>query len=163
MRARLDRLAEATQGRQQPIADLARDLRFHFFDEPPMEAAAAELTAEMAGHLAHLAAHPDADDRATRIDRLVWCPVPLRALVLDSWGPDDPSSPATMRRVVLEVHIRRFYRVSDLGQIAFHESDGFLFATTDYRDRGRHGPPRGRLSAVRTTPGVVGSGRSSAA
>ena len=35
--ARLDRLASATLGRQQVIADLARDVRFHFFDEPPIE------------------------------------------------------------------------------------------------------------------------------
>ena len=133
MRARLDQLAEATQGRQQPIADLARDLSFHFFDEPPMESAAAELATEMAGHIAHLASHPDADDRAMRIERLVWCPVPLRALVLDSWRPGDPSTPIAVRRVVLEIHIRRFYRVSDLGQITFHESDGYLFATTEYR------------------------------
>ena len=90
----------------------------------------------MAGHIAYLAANPDAVDRATRIERLVWCPVPLRALVLDSWGPDDSSTTDAMRRVVLEIHIRRFYRVSDLGQIAFHESDGYLFATTGYRGEG---------------------------
>jgi acetyl/propionyl-CoA carboxylase alpha subunit/acetyl-CoA carboxylase carboxyltransferase component len=138
MRARLERLAEATQGRQQPIADLARDLSFHFFDEPPMEAATIELTTEMAGHIAHLAAHPDADDQSERIERLVWCPVPLRALMLDSWGPDDPSTSAATRRVVLEVNIRRFYRASGLGPISFHESDGYLFATTDYRSE--HSP-----------------------
>jgi acetyl-CoA carboxylase carboxyltransferase component len=134
MRARLDRLAGATQGRQQAIADLARDLRFHSFDEPPLEAAAADLIEEMAGHMAHLSAHPDGDDRAERIERLVWCPVPLRSLVLDSWRALEPTS--AMRRVVLEVHIRRFYRVSDLGQISFHEANGFLFATTAYRSDG---------------------------
>ena len=131
MRARLDRLAEATQGRQQPIADLARDLRFHAFDEPPMEAAAAELIAEMAEHIDHLAEDPEREDRAERIERLVWCPVPLRGLVLDAWGADDPTTPSSRRRVVLEVHIRRFYRRSGVGPITFHESDGFLVATTD--------------------------------
>jgi hypothetical protein len=68
---RLDRLTLATQGRQQAVADLARDLRFHYFDEPPMEAAAAELRAEMATHLAHLAKQPDSDDRAGA--SRVWC------------------------------------------------------------------------------------------
>jgi biotin carboxylase/acetyl-CoA carboxylase carboxyltransferase component len=136
MRARLDRLAGATQGRQQAIADLARDLRFHSFDEPPMEAAAAELIEEMAGHMAHLSAHPDSDDRVERIDRLVWCPVPLRALVLDSWRAHEEMSP--MRRLVLEIHIRRFYRVSDIGEISFHEADGFLYASTAYRSDGEN-------------------------
>jgi acetyl/propionyl-CoA carboxylase alpha subunit/acetyl-CoA carboxylase carboxyltransferase component len=139
MRSRLDRLAAATQGRQQAIADLAHDVRFHFFDEPPMEAAAAHLVAEMADHMSHLADEPDAADRSARIDRLVWCPVPLRALVLDSWGLDDPhtaTNSAAMRRVVLEIHIRRFYRISEFDQISFHDVDGFLFATTTYRTAG---------------------------
>ena len=85
-KARLERLTAATQGRQQAVADLARDLRFHCFDEPPMEAAAAELRAEMAGHLAHLARQPDSADRADRIERLVWCPQPMRSLLLDVAG-----------------------------------------------------------------------------
>ncbi len=34
----------ATQGRQQAVADLARDMLFHFFDEPSMEAAASEAS-----------------------------------------------------------------------------------------------------------------------
>lgn len=110
MRARLDRLAAATQGRQQGIADLARDVRFHYFDEPPMEAAAAELSNEMAGHLAHLAAHPDSDDRAERIDRLVWCPLPMRSMLLGAWGGDDPTT-SSLRKVALEIYVRRFYRV----------------------------------------------------
>ncbi len=130
MGARLDRLALATQGRQQSIADLARDVRFHYFDEPSMEEASAELTDEMARHIGHLAAEPDADDRDERMDRIVWCPVPLRSLVLDSWGGDDPVRSTTMRRLVLEIHIRRFYRVSDIGEIVFHDADGHLFATT---------------------------------
>jgi len=133
MRARLDRLADATQGRQQAIADLARDLRFHAFDEPPMEAAAAELIEEMATHIEQLAADPDRSDRDERIERLVWCPAPLRGLVLDAWGAEEPTPSAARRRVVLEVHIRRFYRVADVGDIAFHDADGFLFATTDCR------------------------------
>ena len=133
MRARLDRLAAATQGRQQAIADLARDLRFHAFDEPPMEVAAAALVDEMAAHIAHLEAHPAANDRGERIDRLVWCPVPLRALMLDTWGPGEDASDAA-RRIVLEVHIRRFYRIRDFGAISFHEQGGSLIASTSYRD-----------------------------
>ena len=74
---------------------------------------------------------PEREDRAERIERLVWCPVPLRGLVLDAWGADDPTTPSSRRRVVLEVHIRRFYRRSGVGPITFHESDGFLVAATD--------------------------------
>ncbi len=134
MRSRLDRLSAATQGRQQAIADLARDVRFHYFDEPPMEAAAEALIQEMTGHIAYLGEHPDAEDRAERIDRLVWCPLPLRSLVLDSWGPDHESPTRDIRQIVLEIHIRRFYRICDFGEISFHGSDRFLFASTSYQD-----------------------------
>jgi acetyl-CoA carboxylase carboxyltransferase component/biotin carboxyl carrier protein len=130
-RARLDRLAAAMQGRQQAIADLARDVRFHFFDEPAMEAAAAELRAEMAGHLAHLGRRPDSPDRAERIARLVWCPHPIRTVLLDAWRADAEGS-AALRRLLLEVHIRRIYRICRFGEIAFGDAGGFQYATTDY-------------------------------
>ncbi len=131
MKARFERLTAATQGRQQIVADLARDLRFHYFDEPPMEAAAADLRAEMAGHLAHLAQRPDSADRAIRIDRLVWCPQPMRSLLEACWRNDTSSSPA-LRHLVLEVHIRRYYRICRLGEIAFGRADGLEFAVVDY-------------------------------
>ena len=136
MRARLDRLAAATQGRQQAIADLARDVRFHYFDEPPMEAAAADLSTEMAGHLAHLAAHPDSPDRSERIERVVWCPLPMRALLLESWSAGALSPLSDARRLVLEVFIRRFYRICDFDEISFHDADGFQFATTQFHTDG---------------------------
>ena len=136
MRDRLDRLATATHGRQQAIADLARDVRFHYFDEPPMEAAAAELEAEMAGHVAHLAAEPDSPDRAERVARLVWCPLPMRSLLFESWGDADEMSP-DRRRLVLEVYLRRFYRIHELSEIRFGVAVGCEYATTTYRDEGQ--------------------------
>ena len=132
MRARLDRLATATQGRQQAVADLARDVRFHYFDEPPIEAAAAEMYGEMADHLEYLAAHPDAADREERIARLVWCPYPMRSMLLASWTESDADVAPTLRRLVLEVHLRRFYRTRELGVITTEQHDGFPVAAVDY-------------------------------
>jgi acetyl/propionyl-CoA carboxylase alpha subunit/acetyl-CoA carboxylase carboxyltransferase component len=130
-KARLDRLTAATQGRQQAVADLARDLRFHCFDEPPMQAAATELLAEMAAHLARLAQQPDSVDRAARIERLIWCPQPVSPLLLSCWRSDAASSPA-LRRLVLEVHIRRYYRNCRLGEICFVEAGMATCAGVDY-------------------------------
>jgi acetyl/propionyl-CoA carboxylase alpha subunit/acetyl-CoA carboxylase carboxyltransferase component len=130
-KARLDRLTAATQGRQQMVADLARDLRFHCFDEPPMQAAADELLAEMAGHLDRLAQQPDSPDRAARIERLVWCPQPVSPLLLASSRHGAESQPA-LRRLVLEVHIRRYYRNCKLGEIHFGEAGALAFAGVDY-------------------------------
>jgi acetyl/propionyl-CoA carboxylase alpha subunit/acetyl-CoA carboxylase carboxyltransferase component len=132
MRARLDRLATATQGRQQPVADLARDVRFHYFDEPPIEAAAAEMYSEMADHLAHLAAHPDTADREERIARLVWCPHPMRSMLLASWMAHDADAASTLRRLLLEIHLRRYYRTREIGVITSEQYDRFLVAAVDY-------------------------------
>jgi acetyl-CoA carboxylase carboxyltransferase component/biotin carboxyl carrier protein len=132
MRARLDRLATATQGRQQPVADLARDVRFHYFDEPPIEAAAAETYREMAGHLDHLAAHPEAADREERIARLVWCPHPMRSMLQASWTNSDADVAPALRRLVLEVHLRRYYRTRGLGDITHEQLERFLVAAVDY-------------------------------
>jgi acetyl/propionyl-CoA carboxylase alpha subunit/acetyl-CoA carboxylase carboxyltransferase component len=132
-RARLDRLAAATQGRQQHLADLARDVRFHYYDEPPMEAAAAEIRSEMADHLMQLATDLDPADRDTHLARLVWCPHPLRTLLLSTWrSADSFDHPAAVRRAVLEVHVGRFYRIRRFGAIEQAVVDGFDVAWTDY-------------------------------
>ena len=132
MGAQLDRLVAATQGRQQLIADLARDVRFHYFDEPPMEAAIAERREEMAEHLQALGTDPGRDDRDHRLGRLVWCPEPIRSLLTEVWHDETPQRTA-LRATALDVHIRRFYRSRDVGDIEFHHIDGFDFASTDYR------------------------------
>jgi hypothetical protein len=129
MRDRLDRLVAATQGRQQAIADLARDVRFHYFDEPPMEAAALEVWAEMEAHLDHLVRDPDRSDRAERIDRLVWCPLPLRSMLLDTWRSHADSPLA--QQLVLEVYVRRLYRIWQLDTVDFHDAGGYRFATAE--------------------------------
>ncbi len=143
MGSRLDRLVAATQGRQQVIADLARDVRFHYFDEPPLEAAASERRAEMVQHLEALAADPDRPDRSDRLDRLLWCPEPLRSLLTSEWQAATPEQSA-LRQVVLDVHIRRFYRICELGEIrhdhAGRGAERVQFAVTDFHwdDRDVH-------------------------
>jgi acetyl/propionyl-CoA carboxylase alpha subunit/acetyl-CoA carboxylase carboxyltransferase component len=132
-RARLDRLAAATQGRQQHLAELARDVRFHYFDEPPMEAAAAEIRAEMADHLSKLASDIEPADREARIERLVWCPHPLRTLLLSTWRSAETfDDPLAVRRAVLDVHIGRFYRIRRFEVVDQAELGGFDVAWTDY-------------------------------
>ncbi|MGD1112176.1 MAG: fused acetyl/propionyl-CoA carboxylase subunit alpha/methylmalonyl-CoA decarboxylase subunit alpha, partial [Mycobacterium sp.] len=133
MRARLDRLA-AIQGRQRVVADLARDVRFHYFDEPLLDVAVAEDYAEVERDLDTLRDHPDDADRADRIDRLVACPQPLRGELLRRWrGSSDPG----LRQAVLEVYTRRFYRIRELGDLAFSEHDGRLLCTADYDFEGQ--------------------------
>ena len=135
-RARLERLVRATQGRQPAVTDAARDVLYHWFDEPVLSHVAAETEAEMRGHLAGLLAEPTSPERADRIGRLVWCPQPLRALLLGAWlgAPTDGATDLTaFRRAVLETYLRRFYRMRDLHGLDFDTRDGVDLAYARYQ------------------------------
>ena len=128
LRAVLARLAAATQARYPDVADLARDVVFHYFDEPLLEQVTAELSAEMAGHLDALQADPDGPDRRHHVDRLVWCPQPLRSTLLQRWTDADES----LREVLLDVHLRRYYRNRQLHDLRFAGRTGQPLAAADY-------------------------------
>lgn len=136
-RERLERLVSATEGRHSTVTDLARDVHFQMFEEPAIEKVVEENTAEMAGHLAALAADPGTPDRADRINRLVWSPQPMRSLLLDSWrgslaADGDSEKGRAVRSAILEVYLRRFYRIRDLRGFDVATVDGFEFAFARY-------------------------------
>jgi acetyl/propionyl-CoA carboxylase alpha subunit/acetyl-CoA carboxylase carboxyltransferase component len=135
LRRRLERLAHATEGRQQAVADLARDVEFHYFDAPVLDHVFADVEAEMTGHLAALHADAYRADRADRVDRLVWCPHPLRGLLLRSWldGVDNPRL-AGYRECILEVYARRFYRIRDLHGLDHETVVGRQMAFANYEN-----------------------------
>ena len=93
LRARLDRLAGAAQGRHQLVADLARDVRFAYLDEPLLATAIAAEYSTVDGHLAALRSDPGRADRDALLARLVRSPQPLRGTLLRHWladaGPGD--------------------------------------------------------------------------
>ncbi|HLK42077.1 MAG TPA: carboxyl transferase domain-containing protein, partial [Thermoleophilia bacterium] len=128
LRALLDRLAAAAQSRHHVVADLARDVRFHCFDEPLREQVLAEVYREMDAHLDALEAAPFGTDRAERIERLVWCPQPLRGRLQSR----SEKAGRVFREVLLEVYIRRFYRNREIRSIAFDERDGTALAAADF-------------------------------
>ncbi len=135
MRARLDRLAVATQGRHQGVAELARDVRFHFFDEPVLEALTA---AEREGNerlLDALQEDPDRADRETAVARLVQSARPLRGALLRRWlaCPDEP-----LHRVLLEVYARRFYRIRELRDLRFVRHHDQLLCVSEYDLGNKH-------------------------
>jgi acetyl/propionyl-CoA carboxylase alpha subunit len=132
-RQRMERLVWASEGRQQLVADLARDVIFHYYDEPVMESGVAEVQREMAVHLAALREDPNRSDRGERIGRLVWCPHPMRGMLLEAWqqAGDDESGQA-LRAAILEVYAYRFYRMRSLSHFTVHAIDGVQIAAADY-------------------------------
>ena len=100
---------------------------FHYLDEPLLEQAVGAVYAEMDEHLDALAADPGLPDRAERVARLVWCPQPLRGMLLHRW-----QASSELREVVLDVHLRRFYRIRDLRDVRFEERAGHLLGSAEY-------------------------------
>ena len=131
LRQRLDRLAASAQGRHQLVADLARDVRFRFLDEPLLTGILATEYSTVDGLLAGLR---NDFSTAAQTARLVGSPQPLRGVLLRHWrGSDD----ARFHEVLLEVYTRRYYRTRDLGPLHFTVHDGYLICATDYDVEGK--------------------------
>ncbi len=140
LRAALDRLSEATDGRDPIVADLARQVRFAYFDRPVIEAARAEVYAAADADLRQLAQDPERPDRAVRIAALVACPQPLAPTLLRRM----PDADAAERRALLETIARRFYRVRTFEPFAETTVAGYRLLTARYL---HEGPPRNLATA----------------
>jgi len=135
MRARLDRLVAAAQGRHPGIAELARDVRFRYFEEPVLEGLVTAEYDETERVLEATALDPDGPGRDTAVARLVCSPHAQRGPLLRRWlGTDDPR----FRRVILEVYARRYYRIRELRDVHFDEHDGQLLCVADYDWENKH-------------------------
>ena len=130
----LDRLITVTQGLFPAVNDLAREIRYRYYNQPLLQAARQQAYAEAEAHLAQLAVQPDAPDRAARILALVQCPQPLQGLLSARFSTAD----AALRRIMLEVMTRRYYRIRGLENLRARESAGHEFVTAEYRHQGTH-------------------------
>jgi acetyl/propionyl-CoA carboxylase alpha subunit/acetyl-CoA carboxylase carboxyltransferase component len=134
MHTLLDRLLQATQGRYPAVNELARKVGFRYFDKPLFEQARNKVYKEMRAHLTYLARHPTAADRDERMSILVACPQPLQNLLTSRF----PESDDEMRQLMLEVLIRRYYRIRWLEDFACTTVDGQPFAKAAYDYEGAH-------------------------
>ncbi|MFG1817559.1 carboxyl transferase domain-containing protein [Kribbella sp. NPDC049174] len=140
----LDRLVLATQLRFPVIGDLARSVRFRWYDQPLVDAERASVLAGVSDEVASLAADdPAAPNRKERIDALASIPEPIVRFLAQrleqGWGEREP---------MLEVLIRRHYREYELHDLREFAVDGRPFATADYSIDDR-------LSHLVTTVGTV--------
>jgi acetyl/propionyl-CoA carboxylase alpha subunit/acetyl-CoA carboxylase carboxyltransferase component len=132
--ALLDRLVSAGEGQLPTLVDLARDVRYRFYEQPAFERDRRALIADMEAHLGHLMREPAAEDRARRIEALVECPVPLAGLMS---GRFEPAAPV-LREVMLEVLTRRAYRIRALEDLRATEVEGHSVLSARYAHEGRH-------------------------
>ncbi|MBL8144453.1 MAG: ATP-grasp domain-containing protein [Acidobacteria bacterium] len=128
------RLIETSEGQFPTLTDLARDVRYRYFEQPVFERGRQAVYAEMEAHLAHVMRDPDSPDREARIQALVDCPLPLGGLLS---GRFEDAAPV-LRQIMLEVLTRRFYRIRGVGQCDTHEIGGRSLCLGRYEHDGQH-------------------------
>ena len=131
----LDRLVLATQLRFPIVGDLARSVRFRWFDQPLVDAERAAILAGVGDEVTALAADPDVADYAQRIDALASIPEQIVKFLGERIEHELPDV-----EPMLEVLIKRHYREYELTGLTTSSAEGRPFATADYTldDRPTH-------------------------
>jgi acetyl-CoA carboxylase carboxyltransferase component/biotin carboxyl carrier protein len=133
-RTLLDRMATLTNGLFPAVTDLAREVRYRYFDQPLFEQARQQVYEQVENHLAYMTANPDAADREERIRALIECPQPLVSLFSSRFAAADQA----MRKLMLEVLTWRYYRIRELTNFrSVAADDGQCCATAEYDYEGR--------------------------
>ncbi len=124
----LDRLVTATQLRFPVVGDLARSVRFRWFDQPLVDAERNSVMAAVGPELVELTGMPAGPERDARIDQLAAIPEQIvRFLASRIEGGEIPAD-EPMLAVLIKRHYRD-YALHDLREISV---DGRPFAIADY-------------------------------
>ena len=125
----LDRLTIALEGRDPVLADLAREVRFRYFDEPVIAEARERVYAEMERHIEALMIEPERSNATELISEIVECPRPLATRLTVAMG----SATAAARWRLVEAMARRYYRTRSLRGFDHARLDGRDVALASYR------------------------------
>ena len=132
-RTLLDRIVAITHEIYPSISDLAREVRYRYFDEPLFERARDQVFQEAEDHLNHLDAHSDAADRRTRLHALIECPQLLAGLFAARF----PSAEPALCGAMLEVLTWRYYRNSALVNCRSLSAEEHPCFSAEYDDEGK--------------------------
>ena len=132
-RALLDRIVTITHEIYPSVSELARELRYRYFDQPLFERARKRVFEEAENHLAYLAKYPDAEDRGPRIQALIQCPHLLASLFARHF----PTADLPLRHTMLEVLTSRYYRIRDLLNPISSVADGHSYVSDEYEYEGK--------------------------
>jgi len=123
----LEHVIEATQIRFPSVSDLARGIVFRWFAQPLLRRTRAEVYAAVRADLRYLDHHPEAPDRAERIQSMVACSEPLVRLLGQRIG-----RPGRDHVPLLEVLTRRYYDNRGLSTPAVLAVGDIRFMTTSH-------------------------------
>ncbi len=124
----LDRLVAATQLRFPIVGDLARSVRFRWFDQPLVDADRASVLGSVGDELEQIDALPDGEERTRRLDALAAIPERIVRFLGERLRRGVPE-----REPMLAVLIKRHYREYQLGDLRERTVAGRAVATADYR------------------------------
>jgi len=135
VRQLLERLVRATQLRFPVVGDLARSVRFRWFDQPLVDQERSSVLAGVRDEVAALAADPEAPEHAARIEALAAIPEQIVAFLAERLESGIPE-----REPMLEVLVKRHYREFDLHDLRSANAAGRPFVVADYTldDRPTH-------------------------
>ena len=131
-RAHLERLVRATQLRFPAVGDLARSVRFRWFDQPQVDAERASVLAGIGSEVEALASEGDVADRAARIEALAAIPEWTVNHLAQRLGRG-----VSAREPMLEVLLRKYYSDYDLADVSSFAVEGRAVVTADYRIESR--------------------------
>jgi len=124
----LDRLVLATQLRFPVVGDLARSVRFRWFDQPLVDAARADELAGVRDEVAALAAGPEeVSDYGERINALAAIPEQIVRFLAERLEHGVPE-----REPMLEVLARRHYLEHDLDGLRWVDDSDRKLVVADY-------------------------------
>jgi acetyl-CoA carboxylase carboxyltransferase component/biotin carboxyl carrier protein len=123
----LDRVVLATQLRFPAVGDLARSVRFRWFDQPVVVEERAAVLAGVRDEVELLAIDPDLPDRAERMDALAAIPERIVSFLADRLEEG-----VSATEPLLEVLIRRHYREYEMRDLRSLSIDARAVAVADY-------------------------------
>lgn len=130
-RERLGRFIDATDGRFQSLNDLAREVRYQYFERPLLNESRAQIYQE-AERLLEATGNSSGPDRAAGVAWLVDCPQPLERFFERRFAESTPA----VRGVMNEVTAKRYYRMRPLEELRLVEEGGVQFCLAEYEHEG---------------------------
>ncbi len=129
----LDRLIDATLGRNLPLHDLAREVRYQFFDRPFFEAARSEIYERVDRDFTAVRQGEPGPARDAAVRSLIACPQPLMGYFTRTQMGDDEQA----RDLALSIMVRRLYRVRDIHRVDVGSFEGRRVAMAPFTHHGR--------------------------
>ena len=129
----LDRLISITRGSAPSISDLAREVRYHGFDQPVFESSRKLVYAQLEQQLDYLTAYPDAADRDQRMRAVIDCPQPLATILSRRLA----AAPPAAQQLMLQMIASRYYCVRTLTNFHALPANGNCCVSAEYEENGK--------------------------